>query len=267
MKVVLYTAGLGNQLFQYCFCRWLQERYPRERILGCYDPAILANHNGLEIDKVFDIALPPTNKLAYIIERLIRAQYKRTNWTFFSSHDEPFKDTLYYEGYWHNKIFVDPFLSELRFIPSLAISKQNQAVLLKIQQGYSVSLHVRRGDYLKPEFEKDFAHSCTPLYYENAIQYVLKKHPEANFFVFSDDIPWVKDNLPIPNAIFVDWNRGKESFWDMRLMSECNACIIANSSFSYWGARLGREKDFVIRPAKWIGNEVPDIFPEKWKIL
>lgn len=264
MKIVLYTAGLGNQIFQYFFTLWLQKKYPKERIYGCYDKAILANHNGLEVQKVFDIELPPTNIKVYVIERLIRATYKRTRCNWLSSHDDADKDTLYYEGYWHDKRFFESFVANLKFREDIVMSNQNKSVLQRIKTSNSVSIHVRRGDYLKPEFEAKFAHSCPLEYYHKAIAYALERLPDTNFFVFSDDIEWVRQTLIIPNVTFVDWNKGKESFWDMRLMSECKASIIANSSFSFWGAMLGNKKNFVIRPQKWIGNEVPPIFPETW---
>lgn len=264
MKIVLYTAGLGNQIFQYFFTLWLQKKYPKERIFGCYDKAILANHNGLEIQNVFDIELPPSNKLVYIIERLIRAVYKRTKCKWFSSHDDADKDTLYYEGYWHDKRFFGDFVANLKFREDIVMSDQNKYVLQRINTSNSVSIHVRRGDYLKPEFEAKFAHSCPPEYYHKAIAYAMDQFANANFFVFSDDIEWVRTNIHIPNATYIDWNKGKDSFWDMRLMSECRASIIANSSFSFWGAILGEEKSFVIRPKKWIGDEIPSIFPDNW---
>ncbi len=264
MKIVLFTAGLGNQVFQYFFCQWLQQRYPNEKVWGCYDPAILANHNGLEIDRVFDIALPPTSRCVYWIERVIRAIYKRTHCPSLSSHDEADKDTLYYEGYWHDKRFFTDFVSHLRFRDDAPVSAENQQALAEIHSTHSVSIHIRRGDYLNPEFEARFAHSCPLDYYSRAIAYAQALWPDVRFFVFSDDIPWVREHLPLTNALFVDWNQGARSAWDMRLMSECKASIIANSSFSFWGAMLGVRKQFVIRPKRWIGDEVPDIFPDDW---
>lgn len=264
MRIVLYTAGLGNQIFQYFFTLWLQRKYPKETIYGCYDKAILANHNGLEVQNVFDIELPPTNKKVYIIERLIRAVYKRTNCKWYSSHDDADKDTLYYEGYWHDKRFFEDFVSCLNFREDIIISDQNKTVLQRIKSSNSISIHVRRGDYLNPEFEAKFAHSCPPEYYHKAIAYALEQFPDAIFFVFSDDIEWVRANISIPNATYIDWNKGKDSFWDMRLMSECKASIIANSSFSFWGAILGKDKSFVIRPQKWIGDDIPPMFPNSW---
>lgn len=263
MKIVLYTAGLGNQIFQYFFSLWLQKKYPKEKIYGVYDPAILANHNGLEVQDVFCIQLPPTNKFVYIVERVIRAWYKRTNIELYSSHDNYLKNTLYYEGYWHDKDLFKDFVKGLRFRTPV-LNKENDLVLSEIMNSDSVFLHVRRGDYLKPEFKDEFSHSCPIEYYEKAIALILKKMPEAKFYVFSDDITWVRRSINIPNPTYVDWNTGKNSYLDMYLMSHCKAAIIANSSFSFWGAMLGQKKKVVIKPKRWIGGEVPQIFPESW---
>lgn len=263
MKIVLFTAGLGNQIFQYFFCQYLKEKYPSDTIYGCYDKAILNNHNGLEVHEVFDIKLPPSSAFTHALVRLIRALYKRTCWSWLESHDEWGKNTMYYEGYWHNKALFGKYVSSLKF-RTHNISRQNAIVLSQIHNTYSVSIHIRRGDYLDPIRSKEFSNSCPLSYYRQSIEYAKQQCAEAKFFVFSDDITWVKENLAIPDAVYVDWNTGRQSFWDMYLMSQCQASIIANSSFSFWGAMLGEEKVFVIKPKKWIGNEVPDIFPESW---
>lgn len=86
------------------------------------------------------------------------------------------------------------------------------------------------------------------------------------FFVFSDDISWVKGNLDIPQAVYIEGNTGKDAYIDMQLMSLCRHHIIANSSFSWWGAWLNPAPDkIVLAPDRWfIGRERPDILPEKW---
>ena len=89
---------------------------------------------------------------------------------------------------------------------------------------------------------------------------------EPVFYVFSDDIDWVKDNLPLENAIFVDWNKGQDSWQDMMLMSHCRHHIICNSTFSWWGAWLDPRKDkIVIAPERWTQYTVSDeVVPSSW---
>lgn len=88
----------------------------------------------------------------------------------------------------------------------------------------------------------------------------------ALLLCFSDDIAWVKENLPLPKAFFIDWNKGTESWQDMMLMSRCRHHIICNSTFSWWGAWLNpRENKTVIMPERWFRHcETPDICPDKW---
>ena len=84
------------------------------------------------------------------------------------------------------------------------------------------------------------------------------------FFVFSDDIDWAKSIINVPNVTFVNNNKGKDSYIDMFLMSLCHHNIIANSTFSYWAARLNKKTNMVIYPSKWYNTFTPDIFPESW---
>ena len=96
-----------------------------------------------------------------------------------------------------------------------------------------------------------------------------EKISEPVFFVFSDDIDWVKQNFTFNKVYFVDWNKGQNSFWDIYLMSQCSANIIANSTFSFWGAYLNKNNPFVIYPQKWVRTNLkqPNIFPKKWMAL
>ena len=93
-----------------------------------------------------------------------------------------------------------------------------------------------------------------------------KRISQPSYYVFSDDIAWVKENLPLPKAFFIDWNKGTESWQDMMLMSRCRHHIICNSTFSWWGAWLNpRENKTVIMPERWFRHcETPDICPDKW---
>lgn len=129
----------------------------------------------------------------------------------------------------------------------------------------SVSIHIRRGDFLSPQYYEKLGDIATKYYYYNAIEYITNKINDPIFFVFSDDIEWVKLNLQIKNAIYITWNTDKNSYKDMYLMTQCKANIIANSTFSYWGAYLNDNNPVVCYPKKWINSsDVPDIFPYSW---
>ncbi|RYE17794.1 MAG: alpha-1,2-fucosyltransferase, partial [Sphingobacteriaceae bacterium] len=143
-------------------------------------------------------------------------------------------------------------------------SDTNIKLLTRIQNTDSVSIHIRRGDYLSSAI-----HLPTSLsYYEKAIAVINSKVTKPDFFIFSDDIEWCKSQLNIQNATYINHNIGKQSFIDMQLMSNCKHNIIANSSFSWWGAWLNKnERKITISPEIWLEkiniraeNIVPDSY-------
>ena len=110
-------------------------------------------------------------------------------------------------------------------------------------------MHIRRGDYLDSENAAMFGNICTDRYYETAINLVRELSPGAHFYLFSDDTAYVSQKYQGPEYTVVDINHGKDSFYDIWLMSQCRHNICANSTFSFWGARLnGNEDKIMIRP-------------------
>jgi hypothetical protein len=129
-------------------------------------------------------------------------------------------------------------------------------------------MHVRRGDYASNPKTGATHGLCSLDYYEEAIRYISERVEQPIFFIFSDDINWVKCNLKVDFPCqYVDHNKSMESFNDMRLMSLCQHHIIANSSFSWWGAWLNPgQKKIVIAPRRWFlnSNNVEDLYPASW---
>ena len=275
MRVVQIIGGLGNQMWQYAMLVALRKHFPEEDV---YYNASFFNgyplHNGFELDRVFNI----TAKQASV--RDIRKVYHHfVNHYFFlwlyrhyfpqlkseikEVESEPFKESLfyqkgdfYYDGYWADHRYYDDCRVELlkEFTLKEPLDDNNKKLLGELKNKFSCSLHVRRGDYLK---DPDYCGICDLDYYKKAVETVLSKtKKQVTFLVFSNDINWCKENLADDFAgnevIYVDWNTGKDSYKDMYLMSQCNANIIANSSFSWWGAYLNETPDkIVISPAKY----------------
>lgn len=130
-----------------------------------------------------------------------------------------------------------------------------------------MSIHIRRGDYLT--FSTIYGGICTIEYYKKAVSYLCSALNNPVFVVFSDDMDWVRNNIYFPEEAkvhFVDFNRGKDSWQDMNLMSKCMHNIIANSTFSWWGAWLNENPEkIVICPDRLTQRgDSPDIFPEEW---
>ena len=129
----------------------------------------------------------------------------------------------------------------------------------------AICVHVRRGDYVKPG--SLYVDLCATNYYDKAIELAQSKYPNGKLFIFSDDLQYVKERFKNDNAFFVDCNRGSDSFLDMKLMSLAKVNIMANSTFSYWGAYMGHENKIVIYPKQWFteasGRKSPDIMLPK----
>ncbi len=265
---------LGNQMFQYAAARGLAAR----RGTGVALDTREAEHRGEGVlTRVFDLplsepdALPPLKRgslLRYAVWRLTSPRFQREKGLGYNSGIAGFADGTYLHGYWQSEKYFAHIAAEIRrefTFPDFS-SAQNREMAERIGAGLSVSLHVRRGDYLTLG-----AHVlCDQAYYDAALGEVLNGlTAEPVVYVFSDDPDWARDNLPLPcTKVVVDFNAADTDYEDMRLMSLCDHNIIGNSSFSWWGAWLNTNPDKrVAGPAKWFGDPKlvnPDILPDRW---
>jgi len=176
----------------------------------------------------------------------------------------------YLAGYWQSeKYFQDaePIIRE-DFTFKIPMASRNEQIAEKIAQANAISLHVRRGDYVNNPHTKATHGICSPDYYRDAIGYMAKQIENPHFFIFSDDMPWVRSQMKLDfPCYYIEHNSGAESYNDMRLMSMCQHHIIANSSFSWWGAWLNPYPNkIVIAPRKWFANnsDTDDLIPPGW---
>lgn len=182
----------------------------------------------------------------------------------FSTHKKNF-----FLGYWQTEKYFCHIEKEIQatfeFKREL-LSPETARFLRRIIETNSVSIHIRRGDYLSEINQGLYGGICTEMYYAKAITYICNKIDQPSFFVFSNEIDWVKNNVDIPNPTYIDFNNGADSWQDMFLMSQCKHNIIANSSFSWWGAWLNRNTNkIVITPSRFINlEEDSDIIPDTW---
>ena len=179
------------------------------------------------------------------------------------------KEDGFYDGYWQNENNFLPIRDKILEVFSFPQfnDKRNIELAELITNKRAVSCHVRRGDYLKDPLYG----VCTSEYYVKAIDEINRKVSPDLYCVFSDDIKWCKENLgeiigKDKEIVFVDWNKGENSFRDMQLMSLCNHNIIANSSFSWWGAWLNNHDDkVVVAPNIWMNKPmVNDPLCDSW---
>jgi hypothetical protein len=283
-------GGLGNQMFQYAAGYALSRRLNAHLKFDISDFSNYRLHNGLELVKVFNCPLECASQqeIEAILGRRInikildriqfiayRQLYPRNILVESYRPEDELKADLptYIRGYWQSERYFIDYSQDIRrvFDFRLAMDNQNLETLRKILQGNSVSIHVRRGDYItNPKAAAELG--ATPIsFFRSAISYMTRKVASPHFFVFSDDIAWAKSNLNTgwPTE-YIENNHGSFSFFDMQLMSRCRHHIITNSSFSWWGAWLNPDHaKIVIGPRKWFANPKRPYnpCPPEWLLL
>lgn len=179
--------------------------------------------------------------------------------------DNCLRDNCYYDGYWQTYRYLE--VSKDFLLSRICLnnfSTGNEFYLKQIMSTKSVSLHIRRGDYISIKKNSDIFHICTIEYFNKAIEFIEKNVLNPQFFVFSDDIEWAKLNFIGSKYTFVEGNKAQA---DMYLMSRCKHNIIANSTFSWWGAWLNTNSDnIVIAPNLWYVGDLNNnnFIPKKW---
>lgn len=289
MIITNLIGGLGNQLFQFA-AGYAAARRAGTELRVCLDMFEgYRLHQGFELSRVFLVdpaqasaaemraCLGPwRHPLARrILGRLVKGQWRGgrvivqpepPSWPDLSTTGS---DT-YIQGYWQSERFFSSFAEDLRGILKFRSppSAYNAALIERMQTCASVSMHVRRGDYASPKNSRIYA-QCTADYYRRAMDHMLIREPEARFFVFTDDPAWARSLFDERASVveFIDHNRGAESYNDMRLMVHCRHNIVANSTFSWWGAWLGEHPGkTVIAPASWYLEPAKDaeLVPDRW---
>jgi len=287
MIISQLAGGLGNQMFQYALGRTLSVRLNTRLLLDISNFDEYQLHNGFELSDIFnvDVEIANNKDLDQVlgIQSRCRQFMKKPYLSFIRKKQlicEPhfhywsevnrLSGNCYLAGYWQSeKYFLDAedqIRKEFTFTDPLNF--RNKEVANKISQENSISLHVRRGDYVSSSLNSSIYESCSPDYYTRSINYLSERISAPTFYIFSDDLTWAKENLKIDFPhVYVDINYGKNSYTDMRLMSLCKHNIIANSSFSWWGAWLNSSKDkMVVAPQKWFKTalDARDLLPKNW---
>lgn len=269
MRLFIFGGGLGNQLFQYSYYSYLKRKNPSEKIWGIYPDSQIA-HNGIEIDKWFDVELPPTshiwNKLGILLYRVNRFLYYRNYRLLFCSRTYPQSIEHFFQwGNWQNYSIVKQ-INRFDFRPNLPLGKENIEILEEMNACNSVSVHVRRGDYLENNLKDIYGNICTPKYYQKAIKIMIQKVEDPVFFFFSDDFLYVeKEFADVKNKVIVSHNRNERSFFDLYLMAHAQNMILANSTFSCWAAYLNKTAKIIITPDRWMNSfSKLEALPDEW---
>jgi hypothetical protein len=286
--IVRLQGGLGNQLFQYAFGKFLSIKYNCKLKLDVslykyYDlhdyslePYNLHEDLATSTDvpnqyltnkrilkKLFTIGNKYLGKIEIIKEQSLKFDAELLNQN---------NDIVYLDGYWQSELYFDAISEQIReklFVNSENIPNSYNKYLQKIRESNSISIHIRRGSYTIEKYKK--VHGLTPIeYYNKSIQLIKKRVKSVNFFVFSDDTQWIKEKFnSLKNSTIIEGTPEKD-YLDIFLMSQCKHNIIANSTFSWWGAWLNSNPDkIVIAPKNWYLKEefiktTNSLVPNKW---
>jgi len=283
--IVKLMGGLGNQMFQYALARKLsllhdvslkfdvsqfEARKIRKYSLNHFN--VIENFaaeddivriKGLEPISFRKIAekILPYYKRSYICERNCN----------FDLNILRSPENVYLNGFWQSEYYFEDVKDILlrEFTIKTKQDSVNEQISALIKSVNGVSLHIRRTDYVTDANVSQFHGTCDLSYYERAVKIIAREVLSPHFFVFSDDIAWAKKNLRLKYPTeFISHNDSTKDFEDLRLMSECDHHIIANSTFSWWGAWLNKKDDkIVIAPDRWFNDErvnTKDLIPNKW---
>ncbi len=294
MIIVKLAGGLGNQMFQYAAARRLSFVHQTELKL---DHSSLGKNPRSVTPREFELRhlnIAASTATPEEVARFLGSDYGGINGAltrlcrkiglvkpnphlFLEKHfhfdrallDAP--DDTYLDGYWQSEKYFDGIEDLLRreLTVRYPLSGKNRELAEHIKQAASVSIHVRRGDYYANPMIGRYHGVCGLDYYRKSIAVIRTIVSEPHFFIFSDEPEWAESNLKMPHpATIVKHNGPRKGHEDLRLMSLCRNNIIANSSFSWWGAWLNdnREK-IVLAPEKWfhVGNiKTMDLVPDSW---
>ena len=269
--IMKLSGGLGNQLFQYATSRALA----------------LCNETDIKLDpSAYERAESNITPRRYMLNHFnVRARFASSaeisRCKHISEHSFRYdpkilmlRDDVHLTGYWQSPLYFECIRDILQKETTLKapLSIGAQIIAEKIQRDNAVSLHVRRGDYVSDAKTNQFHGTCSLEYYQDAINALCQRVYQPMFYVFSDDIAWVKSHLPMPaDRVCYVSNPQLPDYEELILMTYCQHHIIANSSFSWWGAWLNLRHDpIIIAPKKWFSNQTintDDLLPTRWITL
>lgn len=285
MIITRLSGGLGNQLFQYALGRRLalQHKVPLKLDLSGYTATYFRSYRLQHWSIVAEPAAP--REIARLqggrgpigqVYRWYQARQPFTDRRWVAERSLRFEPALallgphvYLQGYWQSECYFTPIANQLRQELTVMTppSAANRALAEEIGAVSSVSLHVRRSDYLQVENRH---HGLAGVdYYQRAMAYLAERVAGARFYLFSDDPAWAREHIGFGHPCqVVELNDSATEYEDLRLMRGCRHHIIANSSFSWWAAWLSEgPSTIVIAPLRWFATperDSRDIVPERW---
>lgn len=292
MIIIRISGGLGNQMFQYALGRSISKKNNtilkldtnpllnsiRLFSLSYFDTkGEISNEEDIAsigVPKIYDKSFfgKAKRKIFRIVEQskpVYKKKFILEPQFAFCSDILKTKNNCYLSGDWQSEKYFEDIKDIIKkdFTLKNKISETTNDFIGKIEHTASISIHIRRGDYVKNSKTNSFHGTCPITYYEQAIKIIEEKISNPEFFIFSDDIDWVKANLKIKYPITYVSGNNIPDYEELILMSHCKHNIIANSTFSWWGAWLNSNPNkIVIAPEKWFNSDTDtrDLIPEGW---
>ena len=279
MILVRLIGGLGNQMFQYEAGRALAARLDAPLLLDLRDfRRYRLRSYGLDRMQIqarpataWELARWPIwlRNRRWPVERFgLASRWFREDRMRFSPAFANLTGTVGLDGYFQSELYFADVRQTLlhEFRPRAPLSRENNVLAETIRAVAGASLHVRRGDYVSDPKTSAVHGVCSPAYYQRAISLLRERYEDLRVFVFSDDPAWCRANLSLDGATFVEGN-GAAPECDIFLMAQCRHHIIANSSFSWWGAWLADQPGTTIAPRPWFSDGTlrdDDLIPSAW---
>lgn len=285
MIITEITGGLGNQLFQYAAGLALSNKHKTQlkinsnfNSLDTGRKLVLTNFN-IDVNQANTIEinhLYPSSSLKRKIQSILpisqKSFYKEKKFSFQSNFLQ-LSLSVYLKGYWQSELYflsVNQIIKE-KYILDPACYKNASDFIQQLSSHESVSIHVRKGDYLKAPYNAYYA-ELNNEYYKRAIGFLKEICPAIKAYVFTDDPTWVEQNLDLGIPfVLASGHKTNSMFEDFQAMRSCKYHVIANSSFSWWTAWLSTHQDKqVVAPKNWFKNiqeDTTDLIPKSWNIL
>ena len=283
MIIVKLQGGLGNQMFQYAAGLALAKKHGVELKLdlATYDHDDIFKRTFL-LDKFkIDAKIATSEEVDHfkkqgilfkIKDKLNPAHRKKIviekPFIFFGDFDK-IECEAYLDGYWQSEKYFKRFADDIKKSFELKdVSPCLTSIINEVSRVNSVSIHVRRADYVTLDFVNDRYGVCPASYYKMAAEEITNKIGPVDYYIFSDDVAWIKANLELGGPATIISEMGLKDYEEVIVMSKCRHNIIANSSFSWWGAWLNQNPDKIVcAPKKWLKTSVFDpsyILPSEW---
>lgn len=281
MVISYLKGGLGNQFFQYA------TGYALSRELNCPLYLDTSHYKNKQQIRKFELSLYQieskeignTQKLILKVlskispEKNIHIQEKQFHFVPFDLTTLSSKKSVWLDGYWQSPLYFEKYRADIlrQFQLSQSPSPENQSLLSEIRNSNSIFLHVRRGDYVSNKSAASF-HGTLPIsYYEHALQKLNFTESSNQLFIFTDDPEWCIESFKTINSKRVVTHNQNSGWEDLRLMSECKAGILANSTFSWWGAWLNQNSNLkIIAPKNWFTDgtiRTCSLTPSSWSLI